>query len=311
MAVKVNQFLGIIFGILSSLCFSLCSVIAKYLIEISPVELTLYRFIGIFLPSLSIAIYRSENVFPDDKRDKIALFLRCFIGTTGLMLNFYAVQNMNLGDSSVIIYSTPVFVAIFSKIFLNEPCSLFNCFNIALSMVGIVFIIQPNSLFNHNSTSSTSTLWGPVAAILSAIFGSNVIIILRILKHLHHSVIMSNTGIFAILYTLIVLMIMNEFCSPCSFKERVLIVGLAVFSYFGQMLLTVSLQYEEPNVVSMTRSTIVLFSFIWQILFFNEILSASSLFGAFLIILSNFLNAFLAVSKQKYLSNKFLRLIQF
>jgi len=43
MAVKVNQFLGIIFGILSSLCFSLCSVIAKYLIEISPVELTLYR----------------------------------------------------------------------------------------------------------------------------------------------------------------------------------------------------------------------------------------------------------------------------
>ncbi|KAL7047856.1 hypothetical protein ACKWTF_003128 [Chironomus riparius] len=311
MAVKVNQFLGIIFGILSSLCFSLCSVIAKYLIEISPVELTLYRFIGIFLPSLSIAIYRSENVFPDDKRDKIALFLRCFIGTTGLMLNFYAVQNMNLGDSSVIIYSTPVFVAIFSKIFLNEPCSLFNCFNIALSMVGIVFIIQPNSLFNHNSTSSTSTLWGPVAAILSAIFGSNVIIILRILKHLHHSVIMSNTGIFAILYTLIVLMIMNEFCSPCSFKERVLIVGLAVFSYFGQMLLTVSLQYEEPNVVSMTRSTIVLFSFIWQILFFNEILSVSSLFGAFLIILSNFLNAFLAVSKQKYLSNKFLRLIQF
>ncbi|XP_070490098.1 solute carrier family 35 member G1 [Chironomus tepperi] len=311
MAVKVNQFLGIIFGILSSLCFSLCSVIAKYLIEISPVELTLYRFIGIFLPSLSIAIYRSENVFPDDKRDKIALFLRCFIGTTGLMLNFYAVQNMNLGDSSVIIYSTPVFVAIFSKIFLNEPCSLFNCFNIALSMVGIVFIIQPNSLFNHSSSSSTSSLWGPVAAILSAIFGSNVIIILRILKHLHHSVIMSNTGIFAILYTLIVLMIMNEFCSPCSFKERVLIVGLAVFSYFGQMLLTVSLQFEEPNVVSMTRSTIVLFSFIWQILFFDEILSASSLFGAFLIILSNFLNAFLAVSKQKYLSNKFLRLIQF
>lgn len=213
--------------------------------------------------------------------------------------------------SSVIIYSTPVFVAIFSKIFLNEPCSLFNCFNIALSMVGIVFIIQPNSLFNHSSTSSTSTIWGPVAAILSAIFGSNVIIILRILKHLHHSVIMSNTGIFAILYTLIVLMIMNEFCSPCSFKERVLIVGLAVFSYFGQMLLTVSLQFEEPNVVSMTRSTIVLFSFIWQILFFNEILSASSLFGAFLIIVSNFLNAFLAVSKQKYLSNKFLRLIQF
>ena len=47
MAVKVNQFLGIIFGILSSLCFSLCSVIAKYLIDISPVELTLYRCLKI------------------------------------------------------------------------------------------------------------------------------------------------------------------------------------------------------------------------------------------------------------------------
>lgn len=178
-------------------------------------------------------------------------------------------------------------------------------------MIGIVFIIQPSSLFSSSSSSSATSVWGPIAAVLSAIFGSNVIIILRILKHLHHSVIMSNTGIFAILYTFIVLLLMNEFCSPCTFKERILIVGLAVFSYFGQLLLTISLQYEEPNIISMTRSTIVLFSFIWQILFFNEVLSASSLFGAFLIILSNFLNAFLAISKKTYLSNKILRLVQF
>lgn len=188
---------------------------------------------------------------------------------------------------------------------------MFNSINIVLSMIGIVFIIQPNSLFNNTSSSSSTSIWGPVAAIISAIFGSNVIIILRILKHLHHSVIMSHTGIFAILYTFIVLLLMNEFCSPCSFKERILIIGLAVFSYFGQLLLTISLQHEEPNIISMTRSTIVLFSFIWQILFFDEVLSLSSFFGAFLIILSNFLNAFLAISKQSYLSNKFLRLIQF
>ena len=51
---------------------------------------------GVLLPSVSYVIYRNENVFPEGKRK--LLLLRCFVGTAGLMLSFYAFQNMQLGD---------------------------------------------------------------------------------------------------------------------------------------------------------------------------------------------------------------------
>ncbi|KAG5678946.1 hypothetical protein PVAND_008565 [Polypedilum vanderplanki] len=314
MAVKSHQFLGIILSIASSLCFSLCSVIAKYLVEISAVELTLFRFFGIFFPSLSFAIYKNENIFPERNFDRTILFLRCFIGTTGLMLNFYAVQNMNLGDSSVIIYSTPVFVAIFSKIFLNEKCTLFNIFNILLTMIGIIFIVRPTIFFGISSTSSNS-MWGIWAAILSAICGSNVIVLLRILKHIDSNVIMSSSGFFAIIYTYIVLIFLNEYCAPCGLKEKFLILLLAIFSYTGQYFLTTSLKYEEPNIISISRSTIILFSFVWQILFFQEVPTFSSLIGSIIIIISVGLLAFkkyvLSTKEPIIISNRLLRLLQF
>lgn len=40
---ELSQFHGILLAILSSLCYSLCSVIVKSLSDISPVELSLFR----------------------------------------------------------------------------------------------------------------------------------------------------------------------------------------------------------------------------------------------------------------------------
>ncbi len=45
--------------------------------------------------------------------------LRAFLGTTSLMSQFYALRHMPLADASVIIFSVPVFVAIFARIFLK------------------------------------------------------------------------------------------------------------------------------------------------------------------------------------------------
>lgn len=243
------------------------------------------------LPSVSYVIYRNENVFPEGKRKM--LLLRCFVGTAGLMLSFYAFQNMTLGDSSVIIFSTPVFVAIFSRIFLGEPCGLFNIFTIALTLLGIVFIVKPPALFGEgdsNNDTEGNYVWGPVAAIASAIFTANAMIIIRVLRDLHHSVVICNFGLFACAFTFVVLLVTSGFClPPC--ENRFLVLTLSVFSFLGQILLTLALRIEEAGVISITRTTTVVFAFIWQVIFFNQIPCFYSIFGAMLIIGSVGLNA--------------------
>lgn len=98
-------YIGLIFATISSLFFSLCSVIVKHCVTINPVELASFRFIGVLLPAIPIALYTQEPFYP--KGQRIILTLRCFIGSTGLLLSFYAFRHMPLADASVIIFSTP------------------------------------------------------------------------------------------------------------------------------------------------------------------------------------------------------------
>lgn len=196
--------------------------------------------------------------------------------------------------SSVIIFSTPVFVAIFSRVFLGEPCGLFNIFTIALTLLGIVFIVKPPSLFGEENSrddaEKSDYFWGPIAAIASAVFTANAMILIRVLRDLHHSVVICNFGLFACGFTFLVLLTTNGFCLP-SCENRFLVLVLGIFSFLGQILLTISLRLEEAGVISITRSTTIVFAFIWQVIFFNQIPCFYSIFGALLIVGSVGLNA--------------------
>jgi hypothetical protein len=92
-------YLGLLLATLSSLFFSLCSVIVKWLVDVHPMELAACRFVGVLLPALPIVLWRKEPAFPRGRR--IMLLLRSFVGTTGLMLSFYAFRHMPLADASV------------------------------------------------------------------------------------------------------------------------------------------------------------------------------------------------------------------
>lgn len=253
------------------------------------------------MPTVPILLYTQQPVFPHGKR--IILVLRCFMGTTGLMLSFYAFRHMPLADASVIIFSTPVFVAIFARIFLKEQCSLFNIVTIVLTLVGVVLITRPPFLFHDDKDfsmdmqgqlygSQTYDVWGPIAAISSTLFGANVYILLRALKSLHFSVIMTNFGAFASIYSLIVCMLLGVTCWPACNRDRWLVVVLGLFSFLGQILLTMSLQMEQAGPVAVARCADIVFAFIWQTIFFGETPNGYSLLGALLVVSSVVLIAF-------------------
>ena len=89
---KTCPYLGLLLATISSLFFSLCSVIVKYLVDINPMELAAFRFVGVLLPTIPILIYKGEHPFPKGRR--LMLILRSFVGTTGLMLSFYAFRSV-------------------------------------------------------------------------------------------------------------------------------------------------------------------------------------------------------------------------
>ncbi|CAK1541506.1 unnamed protein product [Leptosia nina] len=288
--VKRCPYLGLLLATLSSLFFSLCSVIVKSLVNIHPIQLAMFRFIGVFLPTVPIVIYTEKPIFPQGKR--ILLILRSIVGTVGLMLSFYAFRNMPLADASVIVFSVPVFVALFARVFLKEPCGVWNTISIVLTLVGVILITHPPFIFGKEEVvvnQNYNSLWGAVAAFVSTIFGANAYVLLRVLKGLHFSVIMTNFGAIAIVQTLFCSFLFGILCMPNCGTERVLVVCLALFSYLGQILLTMSLQMEQAGPVAIARSADIVFAFLWQVLFFDEIPNKYSIGGAVLVLCSVFL----------------------
>ncbi|KAK7873131.1 hypothetical protein R5R35_006357 [Gryllus longicercus] len=288
-------YLGLLLATLSSLFFSLCSVIVKWLVDVHPMELAACRFVGVLLPAVPIVLWRNERPFPRGRR--AMLLLRSFVGTTGLMLSFYAFRHMPLADASVVVFSVPVFVAIFARLFLKEPCGLFNVLSVCLTLVGVVLITRPPLLFGRavpalaeqlpsngaGGAGASSDLWGAVAAFAATLFGANAYVLLRALKGLHFSVIMSNFGCFALAQTLLVTWALGALCVPRCGWDRALVVALALFSFGGQILLTLALQLEQAGPVAIARSADIVFAFIWQVLFFQEVPNRYSIGGAVLV----------------------------
>lgn len=189
-------------------------------------ELAVFRFIGVLLPAIPILIYKGEHPFPKDRR--LMLLLRSFVGTCGLMLSFYAFRHMPLADASVIVFSVPVFVSIFARIFLKEPCGIFNVITVCLTLIGVVLITRPPLLFGRTVASlmdenikfERADLWGAVAAFTSTLFGANAYILLRALKGLHFSVIMTNFGSFALIQTVLITWSINALLLPRCGTDR-------------------------------------------------------------------------------------------
>ncbi|XP_018570762.1 solute carrier family 35 member G1 [Anoplophora glabripennis] len=282
-------YLGLILATLSSLFFSLCSVIVKWMTDIDPMALAAYRYLGVLLPAIPIVIYRQEKVFPKGKR--IMLLLRSFTGTAALMLSFYAFRHMPLADASVIVFSVPVFTGIFARMFLKEPCGLFNVFSVILTLIGVIFITRPPMLFGNTIDSlghngQRPEMWGAVAAFSATLFGANAYVLLRALKGIHFSVIMTNFGCFALVQCVLVTILIGALCLPSCGIDRYLIVALALFSFLGQILLTLALQMEQAGPVAIARSSDIVFAFIWQVLFFDEIPNKFSIGGAILVMSS-------------------------
>lgn len=164
---------GILFSSLSSVFFSLSSVIVKVLDRwvnneafwwwidtlhlsnhnhplvtrrIHPAELAIFRFIGIFVLTLPMVVYSGENPFgPRELRHY--LIIRGLAGATSLFLRFCAFRYLPIADASVIIFSVPVFVSIFARLFLNVRTD-----------IGISHYRQANFICS-NHIPSTGTMW--------------------------------------------------------------------------------------------------------------------------------------------------------
>lgn len=118
---KGQMTLGITASILAAFLFTVMDVSAKVLAPLGMGEITFIRGLAglLFIPL--IAMHEGKAVFSG--KDRLLLHLRGLFGGFGILLFFYSLPGLKLGDAEILVQLSAFFMCILSPIFLHTTPS--------------------------------------------------------------------------------------------------------------------------------------------------------------------------------------------
>ncbi len=132
---------GALFMLLSAFLGALNGAVAKFLSDsMDPIEIVFYRnLLGILI--ILISLKKVSTTFDTSKIH--LLFLRGLFGALAMVLFFYTIATIPLGEAVVLNKTSPFFVTILAYYLMKEGISLQTFFALIIGFVGIVFIVKP------------------------------------------------------------------------------------------------------------------------------------------------------------------------
>ena len=79
---------------------------------------------------------------------------------------YYGATHIPIADSTVLVFSTPIWTPFVAKIITKEPFRLINFVAIGIGFVGVIFIAQPSVIFPHNSNDSANENTAPPGSLI-------------------------------------------------------------------------------------------------------------------------------------------------
>ena len=270
-----NQ-IGAIYMAISALSFSIMDVLVKFMSSNYPTgEIIFFRgFFGLIPIIFIIPRDRYKNFF---QTTKLKLHLtRAIVGAIAMIGIYLGVKFLPLADAITITFAAPVFATIFSMIILKEQVRMYRWAAIIIGLIGVAVVLKPGTdMFS-------------VYSLFPILFCVGFGIIAVLIKKLSET---EPDYLIAIYFTLTLIAVgacslFFQFVLP-KFQDLLPLVAIGIAGSTGNIFLTMSLRKGSVSTVTPIKYLSLVFATVSGIFFFNEIPHISTLFGAFLIILSS------------------------
>ncbi len=247
----------------SALISALNGALAKILSEdMSALEIVFFRnMIGV-----GLILYALKHTPPKLTGGKIhLLFTRGMFGFLAMILFFYTITTIPLGEAITLNKTSPLFVALLAYYLLGEHLSKRVVFALFIGFIGIVFITQP---FNM------SLSYEHILGILGGFFAAAAYTTIKKIKDIYDSriIVLSFVGVGtlmpAVLFSLAPFLSVPEklqflfppFIMPSSLSIWLLVVFMAVISTLSQWLLTKAYSSTNLSIVGVISYTNIPFA---------------------------------------------------
>ena len=264
--------------IIATICFSLMSAMVKFLHHLPVMEIIFFRNIPIMLIIPLILKNKKISFWGNNKP---LLLLRSLLSAFAVIVYFYTITVMILTDAVTIRQLSPFFIILLASIFLREKIYFRKITIFILAFLGALLVVKPGFRID---------IYPAVIALVGAISTAGSHVAVRSLRLTDHPLVIVNYFGYSIgLISFGILLWQGNFIIPDALSLFVLfLLGLAGLG--GQFTLTKAYQMAPTKLVSLYLYLQIIFSALLGVFFFKEIPDLFSILGAFLIIISGYLN---------------------
>lgn len=259
--------------ILAALSFSVMVIFVKVASKnLSPMEVVFVRSI-LGTGAIALMIWK-ERASWLGQNQKI-MVLRGIFGFGALAMHFYAIAKLNLATAVILNYTAPIFVAVFARLILGEKSSRIVNLAVVSSFIGLYLLASPQF-----EAKPVPFLIG----VLSGIFAALAYVMIRFggenespYTIIFYFTAISTIGSFPLMLPHVRWPNLNEWLA---------LTGLSVGAFFGQVWLTKSIQRAPISLVLPFSYLTPVFAAMAGVFIWKEYLSAQSVVGGIVIILS-------------------------
>jgi drug/metabolite transporter (DMT)-like permease len=227
---------------------------------------------------------------------KIVLARGC-VGGLGFVLYFYTISVLPLGDAVTLLSMYPIITIFFARIFLGEIARTTHLLAAVASITGALLIARPRFLFggsvDDDPDASGGVQWfGYVTAALGSCAGSAVFILIRKAGTVgaHTLQLLFSWVCFGTIFSLAFGILQSkhngEWRLPPSRTSWMYVLGLCSIGSAAHFLMNYAGRLTPAGLASITRSSGLMWAYMFEVLIFKEVPKASTIVGVVLIVMS-------------------------
>ena len=268
-----NRKKGILFILSAAFFFSLMTVFVRLSGDVPTMQKAFFRnIVAAFLAAFILK--RSGEKFYIPRTSLMDMFLRCSVGTMGILCNFWAVDHMRIADANILNKLSPFFAILMSIFILKERPNRVEWLSVLLAFIGAAFVAKPGA-----GIASFPAL----VAILGGFTAGTAYTYVRKLglSGVKGPVIVFSFSVFS---TLILLPNILLNYHPMSVKQFVFLVLAGCSAAIAQLSVTAAYQNAPARDISVFDYSQVVYAAMFGFLLWGEIPDAWSFLGYAIII---------------------------
>ncbi len=294
MKLQFKQFKGSLFIVLASLMYGSYGVFSKYLADYG-------IFYQVGIRALLIALFLLligylQKSFKKIERKDIKWFLIInFFTIFSIAPITFAFGHLSLGTSSFLFYSAYlIFNYLLGIIFFQEKITVVKIISFVASVLGLLTIFTVQF--------SLELLPAMLMAILTGIGVSGEIVFTKKVSDRYSNIQINGIIYLVIAISHIVMSVVTQEDQSLSIITQTapILIGFSIISLISSWALVEGYKYLEPSIASIIGLTEIIFSVLFGIIVFSEMLTGSMILGGALILFAATLPNIVELSRSKY-----------